>query len=327
MAEYGRALWFTAPKTIDIRSEKVIPGRGEVVVFSKLMGISHGTEMLFYRGTVPEHLSIDENLTALSGSTGYPVKYGYINVGVTGEGRRVFAFYPHQDIFSANCEDLIDLPDKLSFEDAVFLAHMETAVSIVQDLNPMLGDNVLLLGQGTVGLLIAEILSRSGGTRVITVDPIPLRREASVGIGCHCFDPADHDMKNKLLDITEGRGIDAAVNVSGSAAALQLAIDVLNFEAAIVEASWFGSKPVPLNLGSSFHRKRLHIRSSQVSNIASGISGRWDKQRRMELVIHWLNMVKPCKYISDVYSLENAAEAYRLLDEHPKRTLQVVLKP
>jgi len=327
MTENGRALWFTAPGVVEVRREKIASGPEEVVVYSKLMGISHGTEMLFYKGTLQENLSIDVNLPALSGSTGYPLKYGYINVGVAEAGRRVFAFYPHQDVFSAPSQDLIDLPGHLSFEDAVFLAHTETAVNIVQDLNPVLGENVLLLGQGTVGLLTAEILSRFGDMQVLTVDPIAMRREASAKIGCRAFDPADDNLKEKLLDFTDGRGIDAAVNVSGSPAALQLAIDVLGFEATVIEASWYGSKPVSLNLGAAFHRKRLQIRCSQVSNIAPGLSGRWDKKRRMKLAVRWLDLIKPSKYITDVYSLENAADAYRLLDEHPERTLQVVLKP
>jgi 2-desacetyl-2-hydroxyethyl bacteriochlorophyllide A dehydrogenase len=327
MGESGRALWFTAPKTVEIRSEKIVPGPGDVIVCSRLMGISHGTEMLFYRGTVPENLSIDENLTALNGSTGYPVKYGYINVGIAEGKRRVFAFCPHQDVFSAPSEDLIDLPEQLSFEDAVFLAHAETAVSIVQDLNPVIGETVLVLGQGTVGLMTAEILSRLGSVRVFTVDPIAMRREASEKLGCPALDPADKDLREKLMQFTEGRGVDAAVNVSGSPAALQLAVDVLGFEATVVEASWYGSKPLALNLGAAFHRNRLRIRSSQVSNIAARLSGRWDKRRRMKLALDWIGLLKPSKFITDVYTLQNAAEAYRMLDEHPERTLQVVLKP
>ena len=327
MADHARALWFTAPKTVEIRREEIAPGPGKVLVTSKLMGISHGTEMLFFNGTFPEQLKTDENLSALSGAIGYPVKYGYINVGVTEEGHRVFAFYPHQDIFALPPGELIDLPDDLSFEDAVFLAHMETAVSIIQDLNPVLGESVLLLGQGTVGLLTAGVLARSGTVQVYTADPVPLRRRASEELGCRAFDPDSDGLQEQLLDSTDGRGVDAVVNVSGSWRALQLAIDTLCIEGTVIEASWYGSKTVHLDLGAAFHRKRLQIRASQVSNIGVPLARRWDKKRRMGVVIHWLGLLRPSKYITDVFNLSEAAEAYRLLDEHPERTLQVVLKP
>jgi threonine dehydrogenase-like Zn-dependent dehydrogenase len=327
MAETARSLWFVAPKTIEIRREQIARGAGEALVESRLMGISHGTEMLFYRGIFPPDLITDETLSSLGGRIGYPMKYGYINVGVTGEGRRVFAFYPHQDIFTLPPSELVSLPDELSFEDAVFLAHMETAASIVQDLNPVLGETVLVLGQGTVGLLAAGILASSCGVDVFTVDPLKIRRAASEELGCRALDPGDSDVRKKLLDATGGRGVDAAVNLSGSSEALQLAIDTLCFEATVIEASWYGSKNALLDLGAAFHRRRLQIRSSQVSHIGVRLSGRWDKKRRMGLALHWLGLLKPSRYITGVYSLSEAAEAYRIIDEHPERMLQVVLKP
>ena len=47
----------------------------------------------------------------------------------------------------------------------------------------------------------------------------------------------------------------------------------------------------------------------------------------MELAIRWLSILRPSKYIADIFSLDEAVGAYRLLDEHPERTLQIVLKP
>jgi threonine dehydrogenase-like Zn-dependent dehydrogenase len=312
---------------VEIREEAVEPGIDETVVESRLMGISHGTEMLFFRGHFPEQLPVDETLPSLSGSLRYPLKYGYINVGINDEGRKVFAFYPHQDLFAISDAQLIPLPEALSFEDAVFLAHLETAVGIVQDLNPVFGERVLVLGQGTVGLLTARLLARAGNLQVVTVDPIERRREASVKIGCTALDTDDDALRSKLLRMTGGRGFDCAVNVSGSQDALQLAVDTLGFEGTLIEASWYGSRPVTVELGASFHRKRLKIHSSQVSHLGAGLTGRWDKGRRVELVIELLGELKPSKYISGVFALSEAARAFRLLDEHPDQALQLVLKP
>ena len=131
--ETAQAVIFSAPGQVDI---KPVPVDGDEGIFirSELMGISSGTEMLFYRGTVPEGIDTDESLAALSGQLSYPIKYGYMNVGTTESGERRFAFYPHQDLFYARASDTVLLPDGMSPRDGVFLASMETAVGIVQDL-------------------------------------------------------------------------------------------------------------------------------------------------------------------------------------------------
>lgn len=254
------------------------------------------------------------------------MKYGYINTGETESGSRVFAFYPHQDLFFADPEQLIELPSQMEFTDAVFLANMETALSIVHDANPRFGECVLLIGQGVVGLLAAEILVRGGVGKVMTVERYPGRRRASEAIGCVALQPGT-ELRKQVLEHTDGRGADVAINVSASAEGLQLAIDNLAFEAVVVEASWYGSRPVTLDLGRAFHRKRLKLRSSQVSRIDPALSGRWDKSRRLQTVLELLQQIRPSRYITHRFALDRAREAYELLENHPEQCIQIVLEP
>jgi len=322
----ARALYFTAPGAVELRKENCRPVGGQVLVRSRLIGISHGTEMLVYRGQMPQGLEADASLPALAGTLEYPLKYGYINTGETESGRRVFVFYPHQDLFFADPEQLIELPARLDFADAVFLANMETALGIVHDANPRFGECVLLIGQGVVGLLTAEILMRGGVGKVITVEPYPGRRRASEAIGCVALQPGA-ELREQVLEHTDGRGADVAINVSASAEGLQLAIDNLAFEAVVVEASWYGSRPVTLDLGRAFHRKRLKLRSSQVSRIDPALSGRWDKSRRLQTVLELLRQIRPSRYISHRFGLDRAREAYEFLENHPEQSIQIVLEP
>jgi threonine dehydrogenase-like Zn-dependent dehydrogenase len=282
--------------------------------------------MLAFRGHLPPGLQADTSLESLAGTLDYPLKYGYINTGETEDGSRVFAFFPHQDLFFADPQQLIELPDQLDFSDAVFLANMETALGIVHDANPRFGECVLLIGQGVVGLLTAEILIRSGAGTVITVEPCAGRRRASEAIGCMALEPGV-ELRQRILRHTEGRGADVTINVSASAQGLQLAIDNTAFEGTVVEASWYGSREVSLDLGSAFHRKRLKLRSSQVSSIDPALSGRWDKARRLERVLQLLLAIRPSRYISHRFPLDRAQEAYELLDHHPERSIQIVLEP
>jgi threonine dehydrogenase-like Zn-dependent dehydrogenase len=95
----------------------------------------------------------------------------------------------------------------------------------------------------------------------------------------------------------------------------------------VVEASWYGSRQVTLDLGRAFHRKRIKLRSSQVSRIDPALTGRWDKGRRLEQVLELLQAIRPSRYISHRFALDRAHEAYELLENHPERSIQIVLEP
>ncbi len=327
MIRNARALYFTAPEKLELRNEPVAPAPGERIFTSRLIGISHGTEMLYYRGTFPVGEEGDQSVPSGGSGSGYPIKYGYMNVAQDESGSRFFCFYPHQDRFALAPTAAVPLPDKLDDDDAVFLPSMETAVGIVQDTAPVLGDVVLVIGQGVIGLLVAELLLRSGASRVVTVDPVAERRERSRLLGCTSLDPDDPGLEAQVRNASGGRHPDYAVHVSGTARGLQLALDLLPVEGTAVEASWHGDREVPLRLGTGFHRRRLTIRSSQVSRIGTALAPRWTKERRMGMVLDLLAELRPSRYITHRFPLEVAERAYREIADRPDRVLQAILKP
>ena len=77
-------------------------------------------------------------------------------------------------------------------------------------------------------------------------------------------------------------------------------------------------------MGGAFHRSRIKLISSQVSTMAPGLSGRWDKARRFEVAWEALKRIQPQKWITQRFPLDEAEEAYRLLDKSPQETIQVV---
>jgi alcohol dehydrogenase len=290
------------------------------------MGISHGTEMLVYHGELPLTEKADETLSALSCPMSYPIKYGYINVGLTREDRRIFAFFPHQSRFYLPANETVPIPDDIPTDDAVFLASTETALTIAQDCAIVPGDAVLLIGQGVIGLLVAAILIRSHLGPIVSVERHELRRLASADLGCLAL-ASVKELRVRTDELTGGRGFDLAVDVSASTEGLQAAIDALAFNGNLVEGSCFGGREVKLRLGDAFHRKRLVINSSQVSTVNPRLQPRWDKNRRMEYCLQLLREIRPSRFISHRFPLARAADAYRLIDQDPGQTLQIVLEP
>ena len=157
----------------------------EVLVETVCSAISAGTEMLVYRGEFPQ---LQDAHDAVSSELKYPLAYGYACVGVVRKisklvnsewvDKLVFSFQPHTSHFVAKPETLFPIPHSLSPENACFLPNMETAVNLVQDGTPILGERVLVLGQGIVGLLTASLLSEFPLDNLTVVDSIELRRNA-----------------------------------------------------------------------------------------------------------------------------------------------------
>ena len=104
----------------------------------------------------------------------------------------------------------------MDFEDALFIPSMETALTIHHDLHLEPGSVLLVCGLGVIGLLLAELAVRRSPGRVICVDRYEMRREAAAELGAAVFDPLDPELSRQIGDLTGGRGVDWAVNVSTS---------------------------------------------------------------------------------------------------------------
>ena len=337
-----RILYFTTPRQVEVREEPLpAPGADDVLVETICSAISAGTEMLVYQGRFPRDVETDSVIPGMRGGFKYPLAYGYACAGVVREtGRQVdstlkdkfvFAFQPHASHFVAPIDSLFPIPDSLSPQTACFLPNMETAVNLVQDGAPILGERVLVLGQGIIGLLTASLLCEFPLDALITVDQFDLRckmseveSQASKVTLCKTLDPDDSDFRAQARS-TLGKGADLTFELSGNPSALNDAIALTCFSGRIVVGSWYGEKPVEVDLGGTFHRSRIKLISSQVSTISPELDGRWDKSRRFEVAWKALERIKPEKWITHRFSIDQAAEAYRLLDENPQEAVQVLI--
>ena len=325
------AVWFPRARSVELRSEELSdPAPDEVRVRAALSAISHGTEMLVYRGEVDPDLALD--LPTLAGGYGFPLKYGYASVGravavgrdvrTVREGDLVFALHPHQDEYVVRESLVRPLPSDATPEQCVFLANLDTAINVVLDAKPRFGEVVAVFGQGVVGLLVTQLLRRSGA-RVIAIEPSELRRSFAERCGAESA-VAPSDIAT-VRTLTGGRGADIAIDASGSPAALQAAIDCVATEGTVVVCSWYGEKPVPLDLGGRFHRGRVRLVSSQVGRIDPSLAPRWDRERRIQLATDLLGELILADLITHRIPFKRAADAYALLDNRAAETVQVVL--
>lgn|SRR5574341_491238 len=337
-----RSLYFESPRHVSIREETLPPlAPGQVLVKTLLSAISPGTEMLIYRGEAPTDLPADETISSLHGDLHFPLKYGYSTVGRVeslGEGvdpvwrdKLVFAFNPHETHFMADTSNLMMLPVDLTPEDGIFLPNMETAVNFLHDGAPLVGEQVIVFGQGIVGLLTTSLLARIPLSDLITLDRYASRRELSMQCGArHSLDPSEanhlaNTRGHSLHSVTPYRGADLVYELTGNPEALDLAIHLAGFDGRVVIGSWYGTKHAALDLGGHFHRNRVRLISSQVSTISPALAGRWTKNRRFQVAWDMIRTIQPARLISHRIPFEDSAHAYQILDRHPDQAIQIIL--
>jgi 2-desacetyl-2-hydroxyethyl bacteriochlorophyllide A dehydrogenase len=302
-----------------------------VLVQSEVSSISAGTELLFYRGQAPDDIGVDAALGSLGqAAVQYPLRYGYATVGRvveagpnadrTSVGQRVFAFHPHASHFWAQGADLLRVPDGLDAEKAAFLPNMETAVNLVMDGQPGIGERVAVVGQGVVGLLTLALLRQFPLESLTAVDPLEWRRSLALALGADAAiavhsegPPADWEPADLVYEL------------SGNPAALNTALALAGYAGRVVIGSWYGRKQAPLHLGGAFHRSRIRLIASQVSTIDPQWSGRWDKRRRFAVAWSMLQSTPVERLITHRFAVGDAAAAYRLLDQQSTGAVQVLL--
>jgi len=121
---------------------------------------------------------------------------------------------------------LYRLPDGIGFPQAAMAEAVSIAVHAVHRLPRILGDSVLVVGTGIIGLLVVQVLRAAGYGRIIAADVAPERLEMALKLGAdEALDPRDAGFGSRLLDLTSGRGADAAVEVVGNASAFRTAIE------------------------------------------------------------------------------------------------------
>lgn len=338
-----RQLAITAPRRVEVHAAKRrAPGPNEARVRTLFSGISHGTEMNVYRGIAPQWRKHYDQVTRLFVDSDepdwqYPLAYGYANVGAVEEigsavkdlrvGQHVFAYRNHITEYVAPAAQLVPLPDGLPPICAVFLANLNTAYNGILDAGIVLGDTVVIFGQGVIGLLQAQLAGLCGAEQVITVDTLETRRVLSEKLGAtRSLDPTALDVAHEVRAATENRGADVVIEVSGSPQALNEAVRTVAPQARVVVMSWYGDNLSRVNLAGEFHHNRVQLISSQVGSVNPALGPRWSVPRRMQQAVRLLGRLDLESLISHRLPFEDGGRGYELIDARTPDLVQVVLE-
>ncbi|MFI5713164.1 zinc-binding alcohol dehydrogenase [Kribbella sp. NPDC051620] len=341
----ARVVQFTAPRQAEVVEfqPEALP-RGHVRVRTAYSGISAGTELTAYRGTNP-YLTRTWDPDArifrdAEAGVAFPVVgWGYSETGVVIElgdgveglavGDEVWGIWGHRSEAVVPAEKLAghQLPAGVSLSSAAFARVGAIAYNAILAARINLGELIAVFGQGVIGLLATRLATLSGA-QVVTVDGVESRRNQSLHFGAtHSFTPGTAAEQIRALS-TAGAGADTAIELSGVYAALHEAIRSVGVGGRVVASGFYQGEGNGLRLGEEFHHNRVELVSSQIGGVPLELANRWsvDRLQKTFLGLVGSGAVDVEPLISHRVPIEDAADAYTLLDTRPGDALQVLLE-
>ncbi|RAG84141.1 Zn-dependent alcohol dehydrogenase [Streptacidiphilus pinicola] len=197
---------------------------------------------------------------------------------------------------------LVPLPSGLPLDEAALVEPTAVAVHDVARAQVAAGERVVVVGGGPVGILIA-LVARSAGAEVRVVELSASRRRMAGELGLAAWDPAQDDIPALVSDWTEGAGADVAFEVSGAAAGVTTAVDVLAVRGRLCQVA-IHPAPREVNLHRFFWR--------EITLVGARLYDRGDFERAVALVAG--GTVPAKALISSVVPLAEAATAFEALE-------------
>lgn len=219
------------------------------------------------------------------------------------------------EYITAKAEDVFVFPDDADFADMAFTEPLACVVNSVNRTNIKFGDDVLVIGGGTMGLLHV-MLAKLKGARVILSEPMAERREKARKLGCdYAFDSIKDDVVARVREITGGRGANVVFNTTAIPAVAKQAVELtISGGTVVMFSSIHPNKPVEVDMGS-VHSFQKTITGAVSPTIAA---------YHQSVLLIGKKIIKPVELIEDIIPYEDFGKAIALASQSD--TYKVILK-
>ena len=207
------------------------------------------------------------------------------------------------------------LPENLSFAEAALLEAVSVALHAVSLAPIEPGGSALVVGAGTIGLLVQQALRAAGCSRVIVTDVDATRLRLSESLGASAVLHSGPQFKQELLELTKGMGVDVAVEAVGNSPAVHSAIDAVRKGGSVVLVG---------NISPEVTIPLQKVVSRQITLYGSCASA-GEYPRAIELMSTGQIQVKPL--ISAVAPLSEGPQWFERLHAKEPHLMKVVLEP
>lgn len=208
------------------------------------------------------------------------------------------------------------LPDSMSFEDGTLVEPLSVGVYAARRGRITPGDNVVILGAGTIGLMALQAAKVYGAARRVVIDVQPDRLEMAMRLGAtHVVNPREQDADKFVEELMPG-GTDVVLEAAGAVPTIQMATRLVRKGGRIVLVGMPGLDEVPLNLLDIIVKEVDVMGMFRYSNVYG---------EAVRLIASGLVEVRSLH--THTYPLEKAVEAIEKAHASEKGTIKVIIKP
>lgn len=193
-----------------------------------------------------------------------------------------------------------------------------------------MGESLLVAGQGLLGALAVQLANLAGAIPVLSADLDQARRELSCRLGAaQAFDPAEPDYIAQVMAATNGEGVRTIVEVTGSAQALQQALEYVAWEGRIVLLGCTRIPDVPIDFYRCVHKRGIVLIGANTFARPRHESrpGEWTTRDDCLTFLKFLaaGKIRVRELIARVLTPSEAPEAYSMLAQTERPPLGLVL--
>ena len=217
--------------------------------------------------------------------------------------------------------NLSPVPDGLTDEQVLMCPDiMSTGFAGAESANIKIGDTVAVFAQGPIGLCATAGAKLKGATQIIGVDTVPARLEMALQMGAdHVVDFSKVDPIDEIMKITDGRGVDCAIEALGLQSTFEACLRVLKPGGTLSSLGVYsGDLKIPLDA--------FHAGLGDNKIVTSLCPGGKERMRRLMNVIAGSRInLEPL--VTHRYGLEDIVEAYDLFSNQRDGVLKVAITP
>lgn len=252
---------------------------------------------------------------------GAGTKHGFQAIGGWKFGNTIDGTQAEYVLVPDAMANLAPVPDGLTDEQVLMCPDiMTTGFSGAESGNVRIGDTVAVFAQGPIGLCSTAGARLAGATTIIAVDSVPARMEVSRRMGAdHVVDFKAVDPVAEIMRLTDGRGVDVAIEALGTQTTFESALRVLRPGGTLSSLGVYSTDlKIPLDaFGAGLADLKI------VTTLCPG--GKERMRRLMAVVASGRVDLKPL--VTHRFKLDQIEAAYDLFSHQRDGVLKVAITP
>lgn len=221
-----------------------------------------------------------------------------------------------QEYFPVAANMVLKLPESISIDQGAMIEPVSVAVHALSRFGDVEGKNILVLGAGAIGNLVAQVANASGAKRVLVTDINAYKLEKARQCGLkHVLNPQQGDLSQAILDIFGPDKADVILECVGVQDTITQAVANARKGSTIIVVGVFGKKPV-VDLGL--------VQDRELTLSGTLMYQRKDYQRAIELVAEGKLCLDPM--ITHRFAFKDYPDAYRAIDTSEGSYMKVMIE-